>query len=450
MKKKHLYLESLGCPKNRVDSEVMLAALIADGWDIVDEPARADLILLNTCAFVEDARRETIERFFDLHRRRKKGARLAVAGCLPQLFPAIAKELAEADIVLGLNDIPRVAELVGGTGGAARRIGTPDFLMTARQERVATLSPYTAYLKIADGCDNRCAYCAIPLIRGAYRERSPRDILEEARRLIDGGVREIVLIAQDTTAYGRDHDTDLAALLKKLSRLPGEFLIRSLYLYPSGIDERLLDAFGGEKVIPYFEIPLQQVNDRVLAAMGRRYRRADIERVTNSVIARFGDRATLRTTLIAGFPGETSREFEEMRRFVGDAPFDYIGVFGYSKETGTPAGRLRSLPRPLIDRRTALLREAAEAAMERRLDRFVGMRTMVLYEGFDAGSCLATGRALQQAPEIDGVTILTNVDRERPGEFLPARIVARDGIDLVAEIDQNSQMRRESGDARGY
>lgn len=440
MKKKHLYLESLGCPKNRVDSEVMLAALIADGWAIVDDPARADLILLNTCAFVEDARRETIERFFDLHRRRKKGARLAVAGCLPQRFPAIAKELAEADIVLGLNDIPRVAELVGGTGGAARRIGTPDFLMTARQERVATLSPHTAYLKIADGCDNRCAYCAIPLIRGAYRERSPHDILDEARRLIDGGVREIVLIAQDTTAYGRDHDTDLAALLKKLGRLPGSFLIRSLYLYPSGIDERLLDAFGGEKVIPYFEIPLQHIVDRVLAAMGRRYRRADIERVTAAVIARFGERATLRTTLIAGFPGETAREFDEMRRFLTGAPFDYVGVFGYSKEAGTPAGRLRSLSRRVIEERTMLLREAAQSSMERRLDRFIGMHTTVLYEGFDAGSCLATGRALQQAPEIDGVTILTDIDRERPGDLLPARIVARDGIDLVAETGQNSQI----------
>lgn len=439
MKRSLLYLESLGCPKNRVDSEVMLAALIAEGWELVDDPSRADLLLLNTCAFVEDARRETIERFFDLHARRKKGARLAIAGCLPQLSPAIAKELAEADIVLGLNDIPRVAELVGGTGGAARRIGTPDFLMTARQGRVATLSPYAAYLKIADGCDNRCAYCAIPIIRGAYRERSPRDILEEARRLIDGGVRELTLIAQDTTAYGRDHGTDLAALLKKLSRLPGKFLIRSLYLYPSGIDDRLLDAFGGEKVVPYFEIPIQQVNDRVLAAMGRRYGRADIERVTAAVIERFGERATLRTTLIAGFPGETAREFDELRRFVDDAPFDYIGVFGYSKEAGTPAGRLRSLHRRVIERRTALLRAAAEAAMERRLDRFVGTRTTVLYEGFDAGSFLATGRALQQAPEIDGITMLTNIDRERPGDLIPARIVARDGIDLIAETDQNSQ-----------
>ncbi|HSA32938.1 MAG TPA: 30S ribosomal protein S12 methylthiotransferase RimO [bacterium] len=439
MKNNRLYLESLGCPKNRVDSEVMLAALIADGWEVVDDPARADLILLNTCAFVEDARRETIERFFDLHRRRRKGARLAVAGCLPQRFPAISKALVEADIVLGLNDIPRIAELVGEKRGVPRRIAAPDFLMTARQGRVATLSPHTAYLKIADGCDNRCAYCAIPLIRGVYRERSPRDILEEARRLIDGGVREIVLIAQDTTAYGRDHDTDLATLLRTLNRLPGEFLIRSLYLYPSGIDGRLLDAFGGEKVIPYFEIPLQHVADRVLAAMGRRYRRADIERVTDSVLARFGERATLRTTLIAGFPGETAREFDEMTRFTADAPFDYVGVFGYSKEQGTPAGRLRSLPRRVIEERTALLRKAAETAMERRIDRFVGMETTVLYEGFDADSCLATGRSLQQAPEIDGVTILTNIDRERPGDLLPVRIVARDGVDLIAEVGQNSQ-----------
>jgi len=434
VKKRTLYFESLGCPKNRVDTEVMLAALMGDGWQVVDDPAAAELIVLNSCAFIEEARKETVDRLFDLHAHRRKGAKLVLAGCLPQLYPDIAAKIPEADLVIGIEDIPHIAALVGDGDTAPQITTDPHFIPTARHDRALTLSPYTAYIKIADGCDNRCSYCAIPLIRGAYRERPPRDILDEAARLIDTGVKELTLIAQDTTAYGRDNDTTLAKLLVKLAKLPGDFRIRVMYLYPSGIDAALLDAFDHKKVLPYFEIPLQHASDPVLKAMHRRYRRRDIDRALESIFRRFGDRAILRTTFIAGFPGETAAQFEEMRRFIAEAPLDYIGAFGYSKEENTPAGKLRSHRRNTITKRVALLQETAQATMEQRLSRLVGTTTTVLYEEFDAGCALATGRGKHQAPEIDGITILTNLEKERPGDLLTVRLTGRDGIDFTAEV----------------
>ncbi len=434
MKKRTLYFESLGCPKNRVDTEVMLAALIAAGWRVVDDPAAADLLVLNSCAFIEDARKETLERFFDLHAHRRKDSRLVLAGCLPQLHPDIARLLPEADLIIGIEDIPRITALAGGAETAATISADPRFIMTARHERTPTLSPHTMYIKVADGCDNRCSYCAIPLIRGGYRERPPRDILDEAARSIDRGIRELVFIAQDTTAYGRDHATTLAKLLVKLAKLPGEFRIRVMYLYPSDIDAALLDAFDHPKMLPYFEVPLQHTSDPVLKAMHRRYRRRDIDRALNRITHRFGDRAVIRTTFIAGFPGETVAQFEEMRSFIAGAPLDYIGVFGYSKEEGTPAGKLRSHRRDTIAKRVALLQETAQATMEKRLSRLVGTTTTVLYEEFDPESALATGRGIHQAPEIDGITILTNLEKERPGDLLTVRLTGRDGIDFTAEV----------------
>jgi len=434
VKNRFFYLESLGCPKNRVDSEVMLAALLSGGWRVTDDPANADLIILNSCSFIEEAREETVSRLFTLHAQKRKGTRIVLAGCLPQLHPIIAKLLPEANIVIGIDDVPRIASIVDGA--AANPIKKPRFIATACHERTLSLSPFTAYLKIADGCDNRCAYCTIPAIRGSYRERAPKDIVEEARRLIERGVKELVLIAQDTSAYGRDHATSLAALLRRLDRLSGEFRIRVMYLYPSRMDDELLDAFGADKVLPYFEIPLQHVNDCILSAMRRRYRRCDIERVLDRIAARFGDRAVLRTTFIAGFPGETRAEHIELRRFIEDAPFDYIGLFGYSREEGTPAAAISPLRRDTVARRLAALQAAAHETMERRLSRFVGTTTTVLYEEFDASASLPIGRGIHQAPEIDGVTILTNLETERPGDLLTVRITSRDGVDFTAEVQR--------------
>ncbi len=357
-----------------------------------------------------------------------------LTGCLPQLYPEIEKLLPEADRVIGIDDVPRIAAVADGA--LPRTLRAPKFIATARHGRTLSLSPFTAYLKIADGCDNRCSYCTIPAIRGAYRERAPRDIVTEARRLVGTGVREIVLIAQDTSVYGRDHATSLAALLRRLDRLPGAFRIRVMYLYLSRIDEELLDAFAGEKVLPYFEMPIQHVSDRILSAMSRRYRRRDIERVLNRIAVRFGDRAILRTTFIAGFPSETREEHRELCRFIEEASFDYVGVFGYSREEGTAAAAMTPLRRGTIARRLAPLQEVAQKTMERRLSRFVGMRTTVLYEEFDATACLPIGRGVHQAPEIDGVTILTTIENEHPGDLLTVRITGRDGIDFTAAVER--------------
>ncbi len=437
MKHCTVYLESLGCPKNRVDSEVMLAALLADGWYVTDDSTKADLIILNSCAFIEEAREETIARFFALHAQKRKGARVVLAGCLPQLHPDMGKLLPEADFVIGIDDVPRIAAIA--EGAAARPIKRPKFIATSRYEREFSLSPFTAYVKIADGCDNHCAYCTIPAIRGAYRERTPHDVVEEARRFVERGVKEIVLIAQDTSAYGRNHNTSLAALLRRLDRLAGEFRIRVMYLYPSRIDDELLDAFTASKVLPYFEIPLQHVSDRILSTMRRRYRRRDIERMLDRIAARFGDRAVLRTTFIAGFPGETRAEHAELRRFIEEAPFDYIGLFGYSREERTPAAALSPLRRDTVARRLDALRAAAQETMERRLSRFIGTTTIVLYEEFDAAACLPIGRGIHQAPEIDGITILTDLENERPGDLLTVRLTGRDGIDFTAVVKRTTR-----------
>jgi len=252
------------------------------------------------------------------------------------------------------------------------------------------------------------------------------------------GAAELALIAQDTSGYGRDHGTTLASLLSRLAKMPGDFRIRVMYLYPSRVDDALLDAFAADKVVPYFEIPLQHVSDRVLAAMGRRYRRRDVERLVERIALRFGDRAVLRTTFIAGFPGETAAEHAELRRFIAAAPFDYIGLFGYSKEEGTAAGAMRSHRRATVAARLEELRAAAQGTMERRLARFLGATTTVLYEEYDPGSILATGRGHHQAPEIDGVTILTNLTDERPGELLKVRLTGRDGVDFTAEVAPGS------------
>ena len=432
MTKHTLYIESLGCPKNSVDSEVMLASLLTDGWRMVDDPSEARLIILNSCAFIEEAREETIRRLFSLHAARRKGSRLILAGCLPQRYPSIHRLLPEVDIVVGIDDIPRIAAIAKGIGQPAP-IREPRFLVTKRYARMLSLSPFTAYLKIADGCDNRCTYCVIPTIRGCYRERSVPDIVGEARHLVAEGIRELVLIAQDTSMYGRDHSTSLGNLITRLSRLPGRFRIRVMYLHPFHITERILDAFLSEKVVPYFEIPIQHINDRLLAAMNRQYRRRDVEQLLEHIESRFGTRAVIRTTFIAGFPTETPAEHDELRRFIETAPLDYIGLFAYSKEERTPAAAMKSLRRDTVARRTEELRRAAQETMERRLSRFVGTTMEVLYEEFDEKSCLPISRGYHQAPEIDGITILTNLTKERPGSFLLVRITQQDGIDFIAE-----------------
>lgn len=437
MNGKFLFFESLGCPKNRVDSEVMISKLMDSGWVVVDSPEKADLIVLNTCSFINTAREESIARFFELNSAKKKGAKIAVAGCLPQLYPDLAKDLHEADFITGINNISEISGIVDEfwEKGYKAKIGKASFIYSSFDSRALSLSPFTAYLKIADGCNNCCSYCSIPAIRGEYRERKPEDIISEAQDLVFSGVKEIVIISQDTSKYGINSRSSLKDLLSGLNSIPGDFRIRVMYLYPSGVDENLLKQIHSlKKVLPYFEVPIQHVSRKVLKDMNRHYSQEDILKLVNDIKSIFGQKYALRTTFISSFPTERKEDHEELKKFIEAGYFDYSGVFRYSKEEFSNSAKLRVINDKTAQSRFEEIEKTSHISMERRLDRFVGMEMEILYEGIDPELKVPTGRGWHQAPEIDGITILTNIENQKPGSFLKCKLVSREGIDFIGEI----------------
>ena len=435
--KKTLFCCSLGCPKNRVDSEVVIAQFVDRGWKVAETSDKADLVILNTCSFINDAREESVNSFFELYAGLKKGAKIAVMGCLPQLYPDLGEMLPEADFIFGVNDLPNVAKIVSEhwNDGFRGKGGASEFLYTASMGRVLTYSPWTAYLKIADGCNNFCSYCSIPHIRGRYRERPLKDILAEAENLIKTGVREIVVIAQDTTQYGSKTGSSLKQLIRSLNALKGNFKFRVMYLYPSGIDRELLEIIrDSKKMHNYLEIPLQHVSDTVLKAMNRRYTGKDICSLIDMVKDVFGENYLLRTTVISSFPAEKKKDHELLKSFIEKGFFDYIGAFKYSKEESSASYKMRAVPAKTADIRFAEIEKAAHECMEKRLDRFIGSECEVIYEGIDPELGVPVGRCWNQAPEIDGITIITNLEDEKAGSCLKCRIVSREGTDFIADI----------------
>jgi len=437
MKKKSIFLESLGCPKNRVDSEIILSSFLNSGWELTDNESEADLIILNTCSFILAAREESISRFFELNEIRKEGSKICIAGCLPQLYPELTTMIPEADIVVGINDIPRLRELVEKNMESEfkKEIQSPEFIVNSTFDRCLTLSPYTAYVKIADGCDNWCTYCSIPNIRGRYRERDPKDIVTEVTNLVKKGVKEIVLISQDTTKYGANTNSSLAQLLELINNIPLKFKIRVMYFYLSRITEDLIKKMNElEKVMPYFEIPIQHVSSEVLAKMNRNYTVSDIIKTIEFIKKTCGKKYILRTTLISAFPAEKKKDHETLIDFIKENHFDYAGAFRYSKEEHTAAFKMRSIPAKTAEIRYLEIEKAVGKMMEKRLDRFVGMKMEILYEGIDTELKVPVGRGWHQAPEIDGITIITNIEDQKPGAYLKCLIVAREGVDFIAEV----------------
>ena len=430
---KKLFFESLGCPKNRVDSEVMIAALMNSGWVITEDPGEADLIILNTCSFIADARDESVSRFFELHASLKKGARIGVAGCLPQLYPDLKNVLNEADLVIGIDNIADISSIV--EKGSSLKIKPSEFIYNSGMERVLTYSPYTCYVKIADGCENFCSYCSIPFIRGKYRERSVSDIVSEVENLVANGVKEIVLISQDTTKFGFVNGSTLSMLLKEINSVVGDFRIRVMYLYPGKVDRSLLETMKKlRKVVNYLEIPVQHISDSVLKGMNRSYNGEDVLELIKEIKNIFGENYVLRTTFISSFPSEKKDDHELLKNFIEEGHFDYSGAFRYSKEEFTKAGKMRSVPKKEADKRFAEIERAVHIAMEKRLDRFIGLEMDVLYEGIDPELNVPVGRCWHQAPEIDGITILTNVENEKCGKYYKCRLVSREGVDFIGEI----------------
>jgi len=424
---------SLGCPKNTVDSEKALGALLSRGAVLEGDARRADWIVVNTCGFIDSAKRESIRTFLDLATQRKKRARLVLAGCLGARYGrSLAELLPEAELVLGVLDAAGIRELERAIFGGARTPAACGFAVGARLRIGA---PHWAYLRIAEGCDNRCAYCAIPDIRGPLRSRPMRQILREARELADSGVREVILVAQDTTEYGRDlyGKRRLPELLDKLAGLERFDWIRLMYAHPAHLSaaviERLRKTPG---VLRYLDLPLQHVDDKILKCMGRRVTRAKIERILERLKTVIPDIA-IRTTFIVGFPGETARQFHELVRFVRKWRLDHVGVFAYSREEGTRAaawaGQVSYRERL---RRRRVLMEAQQSIVLERNRAFVGKRFTVLIDG-PSGRVRRpmAARSYREAPEVDSVIFL---DGGAAGRLVEAEIDGVRGYDLTARI----------------
>ncbi len=438
-----VHLVSLGCPKNTADSELMLGALVRAGFEVTLDPERAQVLLVNTCAFIEPAKKESIDAILEAAevKRHGRGKRLVVAGCLAQRYGAeLAEQFPEVDILVGTGNFLDLPELLRRTERPELRPipypGAAHLLPAADAPRVRTGEQFSAYLKISEGCDHRCAFCIIPKIRGRHESRAPEDLVEEARRLAADGVRELNLIAQDLTGYGRDLKprSSLAALLKKLARIDGIRWIRLLYCYPNFVTDELLATIAGEeRVVKYIDMPLQHADDAVLRAM-RRERSADglcrlLERVRKVVPG-----VTLRTSFIVGFPGESEAAFGRLMEFVREQRFDRVGVFTYSREENTAACELPDqVPERIKRRRRAELMQAQAEISLCRNRGLVGRELEVMVEGSAPGRATRVrGRTAGQAPDIDGIVLLKG--EAEPGDFVRARIERAATYDLDGRI----------------
>jgi len=433
-------LISLGCPKNLVDSEIMLARLSEAGYEITSNSEEAQVVIVNTCGFIEAAKKESIDAIVQISRLKEAGAcrKIVVTGCLSQRYKGeLSRELPEVDLFLGTNEYDRIAELVGNGNG--RREVYSRHLMAYEKPlaRVLATPSYTAYLKIAEGCSRPCTFCVIPQIRGRFRSRPSGVIIEEARRLAERGVRELNLIAQDINYYGKDvrGEIGLAELLEKLNRIEGLRWIRVLYNYPLGMEDSLLDAYASlDKVCKYVDVPLQHVSDRILAGMRRGITREETYRLVERIREKIPG-VVLRTTFIVGFPGETDQDFEELAEFVRQTRFQRLGVFVYSREEGSIAGRLENqVPEKIARRRQNALMKLQSKISARLHREMVGTIQEVLVEGVSEESdFLLQGRLATQAPEIDGLVYL-NEGIASPGEFVRVEISDSHPYDLVGKI----------------
>lgn len=422
---------SLGCPKNQVDAEQMLGVLSSAGFEITPDRNEADVIVVNTCGFIGPAKEESIEAILDAARAKKEGRCRAVviAGCLAQRYKEeLLKEIPEADALIGISEIKNIAEVcmsaLKGSGGSVS-VSSPAFVYGL--PRVSTTPRHVRYLKIAEGCSNRCSYCAIPFIRGPFKARPAISILDEAQRLVDQGAREIILLAQDSTAY-KDGDIDLAGLMRMLVRIEGIEWLRLMYAYPGSISQKLMDVMAEEqKVCRYLDMPVQHIDDGVLRAMNRRSTADDIRRSIDR-LRRHVPGIALRTSLIVGFPGETEAAFERLLSFVIDTEFDRLGVFIYSPEEGTPAWNLpHSVSAEAAEERQGRIMEAQAAISFKKNRALIGSRQRVLVDGME--DMVLIGRLASQAPDIDGVVYLSECEAA-PGDFVDVVITDASEYDL--------------------
>ena len=438
-----LGLISLGCSKNLVDSENILGFLINKrGFELVEDLSIADIIVVNTCAFIGDAKEESIEAILEAAQYKQNGSlkKIIVAGCLSERYrDELIKEIPEIDAVMGTGDIDKIGEIVDSILDDKKPVvvGSQDFLPNSHTERVLTTYPHTAYLKISEGCDKRCTYCIIPSLRGDLRSRSIEDIVEEARNLAKSGVKELNLLAQESTEYGLDNykEKALAKLLKELVKVEGIEWIRTYYMYPNSITDELIEVMKNEpKICKYFDVPIQHISDEILQKMARAKSGDYIRSILGRIRGAIPD-AVIRTTVIVGFPGETEEQFEELKDFIEEFKFDYVGVFKYSREEDTVAYSLpNQVPEEIKEKRWAELTNLQADIAERKNEQFIGQEVEVMIDGVSSESeYMLEGRTRGQALEIDG-KVLTNDGTAKAGDIVKVKIEQNFQYDFIGPI----------------
>lgn len=437
-----IYFISLGCDKNLVDSEMMLGMLAERGYQFTDDELQADIIIINTCCFIGDAKEESINTILEMAELRKSGQikALLVTGCLAQRYKEeIQKEIPEVDAILGTMDIDVVADTVAGvlSGNAVNHVSDCNSAVIYGRKREVSTGGHFAYLKIAEGCDKHCSYCIIPKVRGSFRSVPMEALVKEAKELAQAGVRELILVAQETTLYGKDlyGEKSLGKLLHELAKISGIYWIRILYCYPEEIDDALIEAIKKEeKVCHYLDLPIQHASDRILKRMGRRTNQEQLRAVIEKLRRQIPD-ICLRTTLITGFPGETDEDHEELMGFVNEMEFDRLGVFTYSQEEDTPAAQMEGqITEEVKEERQREIMELQQEIAFELAERMKGKVVTAMVEGKIADEAAYVARTYKDAPEVDGYIFIHTEELLMTGDFVKVRVTGSYEYDLIGEI----------------
>ena len=444
MKDKKLLFISLGCDKNLVDSEFMIGMLTNEGVVLCDDETEADIIIINSCCFINDAKEESINTILEMAEYKKNGncKALIVTGCLSQRYQdEIQKEIPEVDAILGTNSYDAICEAVKEalSQHTYKNVATLEGLPKLTNKRVVTTGGHFAYLKIAEGCNKNCTYCIIPSIRGRYRSVPMEDLIAQAKELVANGVKELILVAQETTLYGLDlyGEKSLHKLLDELNKIPGLFWIRIMYCYPEEIYEELIDAMiRNKKVCHYLDMPIQHCNDEILRKMARRTNRKELEERIQHLRERIPD-ITLRTTLICGFPGETQEMHEELMQFINDMEFDRLGAFAYSPEEGTVAAELPDQVKDelKLDWQADVMELQEEVIFDKN-ETLIGMSTYAFIEGKVADENAYIGRTYRDAPNVDGYIFINTDEELMTGDIVKVKVTGAYEYDLIGEIER--------------
>lgn len=437
---------SLGCAKNQVDAEMLLYTLKSRGFTLVNDPADADAVIVNTCGFIESAKQESINEIIELGKLKQEGTikAIIVTGCLAQRYKdEITKQLYEVDVAIGIGANSQIADVVFDVLEGKKENRFPSKLCLPLQGgRIQSTPPHYAYIKIAEGCDNCCTYCAIPMIRGKFRSRQIDDIIKEAELLAQNGVKELNVIAQDTTRYGEDlyGEPYLAKLLQRLCKIDGFKWIRVLYCYPDRITDELIDTIANEdKIVKYLDIPLQHCNGEVLKNMNRHGNKESLTKLLKKIKSKIPN-VVLRSTFITGFPGETEEQFEELAEFAADINFQRLGCFAYSQEENTKAGEMQNqIDEEIRQKRADIIMEHQQGVMAQYCESLIGSEIEVIVEGFDKLAECYFGRSYADSPEVDGCVFFTcNDTKPHIGDFVKVEVIDYMGCDPIGVMTEKN------------